>query len=130
MKPRWLSARRDRLALMRHLLVMAIGGYVCAFCGKPCRNPQIDHADGRVGYQPRNLSATARLQRYAAEFRAGVRLRPAHKRCNSADGRHRQLTRDQVIAGIDRLTIKQEAVSEESNQRGSVRGRGRSEQRN
>jgi hypothetical protein len=87
---------------MRRMLIESIGGYVCAFCRRPVSRPEIDHEDGRVGYQPRQLSATARLQRYAAEFRSGVRLRPACKRCNSTDGRQRQLTREEVIELVER----------------------------
>lgn len=99
-RPRWLRDRRDRLAFMRDLLIATLGG-VCAWCGSEAE-PQIDHVDGRVGYQPRDLSATARLQRYAAEYRSGVRLRVLCKPCNSADGRRRQLDRDQVIDAIER----------------------------
>lgn len=93
--PRFVGLRRERLAFARAILIAVLGG-VCAWCGSD-DHPEVDHVDGR-DWVPRELSATARLQRYFAEFRAGVRLRVLCKRCNSKDGRRRQLAADLVEA--------------------------------
>jgi hypothetical protein len=77
----------------RAKLIEILGGR-CAFCSATSQL-EIDHPNGRkmVNHHPdhRKKSYAARIREYWMEFASGIALRLLCKRCNSKDGRQRQL---------------------------------------
>lgn len=72
----------------RHRLVRVLAPDLrCARCGKRCKveDLDIDHVDGRT-WRVEELSSSARVARYWAEHRAGVRLRALCEGCSARDG--------------------------------------------
>lgn len=86
MSARDWANERDRIALLRDCLIEALGN-ICANwqhgCQTPGENLEIDHVDGCT-WQHRRLSWSARIRRYVAEYRAGVRLQILCRSCNGA----------------------------------------------
>lgn len=79
-----LVRRTERIRLMRRMLIEALGGR-CAFCSRRY-GLEVDHIDGCTWVQ-RGVTQETRIRRYAAEYRAGVRLRPL---CRSHNGSRNQ----------------------------------------
>lgn len=75
---RWAARKREEL-----LKILSPDGK-CSKCGrKPRKHPlEIDHVDGREGWEPRKLNRWSRIARYWKEFHAGIKLRALCKPCN------------------------------------------------
>ena len=100
-RPRRLVLRRERYALMRAMLIQALGGkcYACS----ATRGLEPDHVRGCT-WRHSSVGCITRMQRYAAEFRRGVPLRAACRSHNGSMNQHThgtRRTRDQVIDEIE-----------------------------
>ena len=76
------DARADKLR--DDLLAILAPEGLCAKCGiKPYQYLlQIDHVNGRQGWQPRDYDRVTRYKRYWKEYEAGVELRALCDGCN------------------------------------------------
>lgn len=84
-------AHEQRIALIRVLAP----DRQCALCGKRKRSfdsLEVDHVDGR-DYRLSTLSRWSRAKRYWDEYKAGVRLRAACRRCNAGYNPYREAVR-------------------------------------
>lgn len=63
----------------------------CAMCNRqyPASELEVDHERGKK-WKATSLRFDARVDRYWAEYKRGVKLRPACKPCNRLDGVHRR----------------------------------------
>ncbi len=87
--------RKDRIDLLRDELIVKLGN-ICANWQDGCQTPgedlEIDHVDGCTWVQHRVCRET-RIIRYAAEYRAGVRLQILCRSCNGSRNQHTHGTR-------------------------------------
>lgn len=95
----------ERARFLSEMLRRTLGGE-CAVCGESDMTLlTIDHVDG-VTYDRYALRYDARIQRYIAEFCAGVRLRVLCLVCNGRFGRLEQLG---VDVGTNDVTDQERA---------------------
>lgn len=104
MRSRRLRLRKERVDLLRSMLLSSLGG-CCASCGRK-RGLEVNHVDGCT-WPHRRVSREVRVRRYVEEYRAGVRLNVLCRSCNGAGNQHRFGTRRQ--RGFDDVVEEIEA---------------------
>lgn len=101
--------RHDVARLLRHLLILVLGGK-CEKCGGTLLEVlEIDHVDGCT-WSRRAVPSHLRVERYWQEYREGVRLRVLCRRCNAQDGARRGNAWWYETTDVDQPAVEDEEV--------------------